>query len=105
MVAKRSEDVQGLIRANRAVARLLRELVGLAKPGVRTAELDDHARAYLARLGGGCAAPVAAHATVEGATLTLRAMIASSSGRQLVRDEIAGPVAAGGAAIVAAELR
>jgi methionyl aminopeptidase len=51
MVARQSADIEGLVRAGRAVARLLRELAGLARPGVRTAELDDHARAHLTRIG------------------------------------------------------
>ena len=51
MVAMEPADIQGLACANRAVARLLRELAGLARPGVRTADLDAHARAYLAKLG------------------------------------------------------
>jgi methionyl aminopeptidase len=52
MVAKRRGDVEGLLRANQAVARLLVELAALAKPGVRTAELDAYAREYIANLGG-----------------------------------------------------
>src|SRR5688572_10633330 len=52
MVAKRREDIEGLLRANQAVAQLLKELAELAKPGVTTAELDAYARAYIARLGG-----------------------------------------------------
>lgn len=51
MVVKDQTDVRGLRRANRATARLLRDLARLARPGVSTRELDDHARAYLARLG------------------------------------------------------
>jgi hydroxymethylbilane synthase len=77
-------------------------------------------RAYLAALGSGCAAPVAAHATAAGETLTLRAMIAAPDGRRVVRDVLDGPaaeaealgralaarlLAAGGAAIIAATQR
>lgn len=51
MVAKEAADIQGLTRANRAVARLLRELSALARPGVTTAALDGHARAFMANLG------------------------------------------------------
>lgn len=51
MVAKRQADVDGLVRANRAVAQLLRELAALAKPGVRTADLDAYAQAFIANLG------------------------------------------------------
>jgi methionyl aminopeptidase len=51
MVAKKPADIQGLLRANRAVAKLLRELTRRAKPGVRTAELDAYARAFMAERG------------------------------------------------------
>lgn len=51
MVVKNQVDARGLRRANRATARLLKELARLARPGVRTRDLDDHARAYMARLG------------------------------------------------------
>jgi methionyl aminopeptidase len=52
MVAKRKADIDGLLRANGAVARLLAELAALAKPGVRTEELDAYARDFIANLGG-----------------------------------------------------
>lgn len=51
MVAKKAAAVRGLQRANRATARLLQELAALAKPGVTTRQLDDHAMAYMRRLG------------------------------------------------------
>ena len=51
MVAKEQSDIQGLMRANRAAARLLRELARRAKPGVTTASLDDYAREYMAKIG------------------------------------------------------
>lgn len=51
MVARGSDDIRGLLRANRAVARLLRDLAGRAKPGVRTKELDDYAQSYLKAIG------------------------------------------------------
>ncbi|MGH2533102.1 MAG: type I methionyl aminopeptidase [Thermomicrobiales bacterium] len=51
MVVKRSVEMEGLVRANRAAAQLLRELAALAKPGVRTADLDAYARKYIADLG------------------------------------------------------
>jgi hydroxymethylbilane synthase len=74
-------------------------------------------RALLAALGGGCRIPIAAHATVEGATLRLRGLLASPDGRTLIRDQLMGPasaatrlgralaerlLAAGGGALVAA---
>jgi methionyl aminopeptidase len=51
MVAKEPVDIQGLMRANRAVARLLRELAAMAKPGVTTAALDSYARDFMEKLG------------------------------------------------------
>lgn len=50
MVATKRSSIEGLRRANRATARLLRELAGLARPGVTTRALDDHAIAYMTRL-------------------------------------------------------
>lgn len=51
MVAKSQAAIVGLRRANRATAKLLRELARMAKPGVTTKELDDYAMAYMTRLG------------------------------------------------------
>jgi len=50
-------------------------------------------RGLLAALGGGCQVPIGAHATVEGAALHLRAVVASPDGRQLIRGDARGPVA------------
>jgi len=47
-------------------------------------------RALLAALGGGCRAPIAAVAVPEGDRLTLRAMVASLDGAEMVRAEGAG---------------
>jgi hydroxymethylbilane synthase len=44
-------------------------------------------RAFLQALGGGCAAPVAAHATSRGPTVRLTALVASPDGREVVRVE------------------
>jgi methionyl aminopeptidase len=52
MIITRPDEFAGLQRANRATTRLLRELETMAQPGVTTKALDDHARAYIARLGG-----------------------------------------------------
>jgi hydroxymethylbilane synthase len=49
-------------------------------------------RAFLAELGGGCTAAIAAHATIAGDTLTLAGLIGATDGR-LVRDTRAGAVA------------
>jgi hydroxymethylbilane synthase len=48
-------------------------------------------RAFLARVEGGCQVPVAAHATLEGGTIRLRALVASVDGARLVRAERSGP--------------
>jgi len=51
MIVTRPEEFSGLQRANQATTRLLRELEALARPGLPTKALDDHARAYLRRIG------------------------------------------------------
>ena len=48
-------------------------------------------RALLKRCEGGCQVPIAAHGTVQGATLTLVGLIASVDGQQTVRDSLSGP--------------
>jgi hydroxymethylbilane synthase len=48
-------------------------------------------RGFLARIQGGCQIPVAAHATVEGNHVRLRALVASVDGARLVRAERSGP--------------
>lgn len=73
-------------------------LAALDEPLVRAAVEAE--RAFLAGLGGGCSAPVAAHATAEpgegGATLDrarvlLRGVVASPDGARVVRVEAPGP--------------
>ncbi len=49
-------------------------------------------RAFLARLGAGCLAPVGALAYLEGEDLRLEGVVASPDGGELIRGEIAGPV-------------
>lgn len=51
MVIQSRTDMLGLRRANRATAKLLKQLARMARPGTTTRELDDFARAYLDRLG------------------------------------------------------
>ena len=46
------EQLEALRHVNRLTTQLLRELEALARPGMTTRELDDYARAYIARLGG-----------------------------------------------------
>jgi hydroxymethylbilane synthase len=50
-------------------------------------------RGFLARIQGGCQVPVAAHATVEGETVRLRALVASVDGARLIRGERSGRLA------------
>lgn len=49
-------------------------------------------RALLERLEGGCQVPIAAYAVMDDARLTMTALVASVTGRRLVRDTIQGPV-------------
>lgn len=61
-------------------------------------KIDDRAsrlaveaeRAFLARVGGSCVTPLAAHATLERGFLTLRALIAKPDGSRVVRGEASG---------------
>ena len=54
-------------------------------------------RAFLARAGGSCRTPLAAHATIAEHHLVLRALIASPDGRQVVRGERRGAAVDGAA--------
>jgi hydroxymethylbilane synthase len=65
----------------------------------RLAPLDDAEtrqrveaeRGLLRRLEGGCQVPIAAHATVSGGRVTLRALVASLDGVRVIRGERSGP--------------
>jgi hydroxymethylbilane synthase len=50
-------------------------------------------RAMNAKLGGACTVPVAGHAVVDGASVTLTGLVAAPDGTRIVRDRIAGPAA------------
>lgn len=58
-------------------------------------------RAFLGRLGAGCRAPLAAHATVDGDRLTISGMIGASDGRQVraTRSAPAGDAVSSGVAL------
>lgn len=69
--------------------------------GFQAVRLLDHAptrsavtaeRAVLAALGGGCQVPIGAHATVDGDSLSLRAIVIAPDGSRMTRDESTGPV-------------
>ena len=50
-------------------------------------------RGFLAAIGGDCNTPLAAHASIDGARLTLRALVIDPEGRERVEDARSGPVA------------
>lgn len=52
MVAKTTRDIHGMRRANRATARLLQDLIVLARPSVPTKDLNAYALDYIRRIGG-----------------------------------------------------
>ena len=52
MIVRTPEELAALKVANRATTKLLRELKRLARPGIKTIELDAYARDAIARLGG-----------------------------------------------------
>jgi hydroxymethylbilane synthase len=57
----------------------------------------DAERGFLAELGGDCSLPAAAHATLAGDRLRIRALVASADGRTVVSHELAGPASSGAA--------
>jgi hydroxymethylbilane synthase len=50
-------------------------------------------RAFAATLGGSCHSPIAAHASLEGGTLTVRGFIGAPDGSETYRDQVSGPAA------------
>jgi len=48
-------------------------------------------RAMNRRLEGGCQVPIAGHAVLNGSNLTLRGLVGSPDGREMVRGEVSGP--------------
>jgi len=50
-------------------------------------------RAFLFELGGGCTAPIAARATLDGGTLNIEGLAASTDGSRVLRDSRSGPAA------------
>ena len=48
-------------------------------------------RAFAATLGGSCHSPIAAHATLDDATLTVRGFIGAPDGGETYRDQLSGP--------------
>jgi hydroxymethylbilane synthase len=66
-------------------------LSALEDPATRTCV--DAERGFLARIEGGCQVPIAGHATLQGATVTVRALVAALDGSRIVRGERSGPAA------------
>ncbi len=75
-------------RTDNGVAQ--RAAKALDHPDTRTAVTAE--RAVLASLGGGCQVPIGAYATVDGASLHIRAIIVSPDGSQLIRKQLRGAV-------------
>lgn len=73
-------------RAEPAMLALLAPLDHAATRQAVTAE-----RSFLAGLGGGCAVPVAAYATVDGGELHLRGRIIAADGRRQINVALSGP--------------
>ena len=77
------------------------EIVGVVNhPATRAAVAAE--RAFLLAMGGGCATPLAAHATVDGDRLTVRGFASDPEGRHVVRADQEGTppeAAAAGAAL------
>ncbi len=73
----------------RADDEATRSLVALLND--REAQMATRAeRSFLKRLGGGCQVPIAAYGLIEDEALTLRGLVASVDGRQVVRGQKAG---------------
>jgi hydroxymethylbilane synthase len=79
------------LEARAADAATLKRLAALehAETRVRT----EAERGFLARIEGGCQVPIAGHAQVHGANVTLRALVASLDGVRVIRGERTGPLA------------
>jgi hydroxymethylbilane synthase len=79
------------LEARAADAATMKRLAALehAETRVRT----EAERGFLARIEGGCQVPIAGHATVEGGTVILRALVASLDGARTIRGERRGPLA------------
>lgn len=76
------------IEARRRDDRVLGLLAPLDHAPTRICAVAE--RAYLVRLGASCYTPTAAHATLGGASLRLRAMVASEDGKRILRGESTG---------------
>jgi hydroxymethylbilane synthase len=72
-------------------APTLKRLAALEHPETRIRVEAE--RGFLARIEGGCQVPIAGHATVHGGRVSMRALVASLDGKQVIRGERSGPAA------------
>jgi hydroxymethylbilane synthase len=80
------------VEARAEDAETLGRLAALEHPATRV-QIEAE-RGFLARIQGGCQIPVAAHATLSGGMVRLRALVASVDGTRIVRGEDSGPAGA-----------
>lgn len=84
---------QGIIAVEMRIADIrLRPVLDQLDDAAAAAALAAE-RAVVTRLGGGCQMPLGAHAAIDGALLTLSAVVLSLDGRRTVRARRAGPAA------------
>jgi len=76
------------LEARASDAPTLRRLAALEDPDTRVR--TEAERGFLARIEGGCQVPIAGHATVQGASVVLRALVASLDGKRIIRAERTG---------------
>src|SRR6266508_3337582 len=79
------------LEARASDAATLKRLAALEHPETRIR--IEAERGFLARIEGGCQVPIAGHARVEGARVTLRALVASFDGKRIIRGERSAPLA------------
>jgi hydroxymethylbilane synthase len=77
------------LEARASDAPTLRRLAALEDPDTRVR--TEAERGFLARIEGGCQVPIAGHATLQGGTVVLRALVASLDGERVIRGERGGP--------------
>jgi len=79
------------LEARQDDAATLSRLAKLEHPETRVR--IEAERGFLGRIEGGCQVPLAGHATVEGGTVRMRALVASLDGTRIIRAERSGPIA------------
>jgi hydroxymethylbilane synthase len=79
------------LEARASDAATMKRLAALEHPETRVR--TEAERGFLGRIEGGCQVPIAGHATVEGGTVRLRALVASLDGTRVIRAERSGPLA------------